>query len=62
MVEAAGSGSRLAPDQIIGKTTVNTMVVLPIFFLVPTFKDYRSLSYIVKRPLKFILIHFTALT
>ena len=32
VVEAAGNGSRLAPDQIIGQTTVNAMVVLPIFF------------------------------
>ena len=32
VVESAGRGSRLAPDQIIGKTTVNAMVVLPIFF------------------------------
>ena len=32
VAEAAGIGSQLAPDQIIGKTTVNAMVVLPIFF------------------------------
>ena len=32
VVGAAGSGSRLAPDQIIGKTTVNAMVVCLFFF------------------------------
>ena len=63
VAEAAGIGSLLAPDQIIGKTTVDIMVVLPIFlFLVSTFTNYRSFAYIVRRPLKSICLHFIALT